>query len=1109
MLSLNEGQIKIDKIESEEGIKGFIFDQKYEHEGKSFLDTDKIFLRSELIFEYEEGELDFRSYVSKQFNIACYMTKQSVFNNELEEYASQCFNQAAETRLNVINQNPKVSEDLLLYKEYNKVGFLTNGYDYWFTNDVTLIDASIYVVLDYFNCKFDSKDHFNKLTYNKVIRLKTKNMNKIFGFLQKKSNKGPRLRRLITMKEKSKGVKILTFNSSKNSKLERLMKKGRKMPNQFKYSYLKINKTNEDENANEDEFEASLTENEINQDYEYENESKSLTEEDDQFESEYKKVLELAVENEQNKKIKDEEECKDEEEEEVSSDEDKNWIELENKYNFKNSNEEFTNGRDEDRRKFTSYKQSPNGYSHKDNGNNSFENKNPQIENRSIHYPNQLFVSEPHEFGLGDFFKNDEHYQNYFHQHNPTLQARRNKTSEQKKLPLFDTQDGKILISELMKYTDKIYEIIKPRIQKKLKILRDQNFNLNQEQQISCSETQGKPNFDLKEIDDEKKNGTDLSSLMIIEDLMNDFSSPCLNKLEIKEQNTSNLKNNKIGQFNNLNSNQSVGQSFNLEKKNGFFNTREIDVFDIDLDSKRNCDQIINLENQKEFISEPVEVRLENLYAKGRDNPNYFPLNLEELIVQNQNRLNQNDKQEFGIECSESEMKNIINDQFEIFKNNRNQNLKLETHKGFEKNVNKSIQIESFSETIQNHNKMEEIIEEDCKPYQYENFQKSSEGNFQGLNIHQAKEHTGEKDDDRGFEESSYFKESIEEDRLQSDYEYVSEEKFKDESVNESGKGENDEYESGFEEKFFEFEGFTSEENSEEEDSYRDAYQDYEDCCSSEDDLEENQGDSENEDGDNNEFKSDQSQISEEDEKTSLTSSSYNSYSDDEGSQHAKHCCPNHHPRSFNPFKNKKVSLALGNEYLTKKFEMNALRFRFPILIFNKRIFINKSRIKMTDKLIIFGKKIPSVNFAACSSDSCWGGNWVWGDNLSPYDFVSRKKQEANWYKNIPPIPYKVYANGYHLKIELFNNKFVRRRTEPVFHPVITKKPKVYENRYGKWLTASKNEEEVSEETTSYKTPEDIFNQDRYLYSDEESGIGKEGDSDEESSFEASFFEEY
>jgi len=129
-----------------------LFDQKYEHEGNPFISGNKIFIRTELIGKYKNVEHN--DDVAKMFNIACYMSKESIFNEELSKYSNDCFNQAAKMRINNNITNKIVTH--FLFKEM----YLTNGNDYWFKSEMDLKDC-VYLML---------KDYFGKSSY-KVINV--------------------------------------------------------------------------------------------------------------------------------------------------------------------------------------------------------------------------------------------------------------------------------------------------------------------------------------------------------------------------------------------------------------------------------------------------------------------------------------------------------------------------------------------------------------------------------------------------------------------------------------------------------------------------------------------------------------------------------------------------------------------------------------------------------------------------------------------------------------------------------------------------------------------------------------------------------------------------
>lgn len=130
-----------------------IFDQQYEHEGRAFADTEKVFLRTELVFndpDLSQGH----HQIASLFSEACYMTGQSAFHEELERYAHESFERANSLHWGIESTNPKAQ--VYLYKQYHETRFLTNGYNYWFAQpkaSSSLVDCATVAILDYFNCK--------------------------------------------------------------------------------------------------------------------------------------------------------------------------------------------------------------------------------------------------------------------------------------------------------------------------------------------------------------------------------------------------------------------------------------------------------------------------------------------------------------------------------------------------------------------------------------------------------------------------------------------------------------------------------------------------------------------------------------------------------------------------------------------------------------------------------------------------------------------------------------------------------------------------------------------------------------------------------------------
>ena len=146
--SSNENPIlKIEnhEIHSIESMTGFIFHQKYEHEGNTFDTNTKLFIRSELIFscpKFYENPI-----IGDTFAKACYLTKESIFHPELQQHASDHYNKVAEMHWGL--QGDFVN-NILLLKNFNGIVFITNGCDYWFGGGNIQYNAFI-VILDYFN----------------------------------------------------------------------------------------------------------------------------------------------------------------------------------------------------------------------------------------------------------------------------------------------------------------------------------------------------------------------------------------------------------------------------------------------------------------------------------------------------------------------------------------------------------------------------------------------------------------------------------------------------------------------------------------------------------------------------------------------------------------------------------------------------------------------------------------------------------------------------------------------------------------------------------------------------------------------------------------------
>jgi hypothetical protein len=161
-------RIETHDITSIEPLTVIIFPQEYEHEGHPFLDGTKLFIRTELICSLPKHKIV--PEIGHTFAKACYLTKESIFNEELKSHASQYFDRVARLHWNLSVDEIK---EVMILKTYNdscrniKTSYFTNGCDYWFPNGDLRYHALI-VILDYFNVKINDKP-FNTFCQHKVM----------------------------------------------------------------------------------------------------------------------------------------------------------------------------------------------------------------------------------------------------------------------------------------------------------------------------------------------------------------------------------------------------------------------------------------------------------------------------------------------------------------------------------------------------------------------------------------------------------------------------------------------------------------------------------------------------------------------------------------------------------------------------------------------------------------------------------------------------------------------------------------------------------------------------------------------------------------------------
>ena len=172
-----------------------IFNQEYEHQGNPIADGNKIFLRTELVFDYSGMSVDDNDNLARVFSSSCYMMmsamKQSPFMDQYKKYATEYFNIANKCRFNLIKDVGKnmihaikemcfTSHSFLEEPTSRKINeiYMSNGTDYYFS--VNESDVSDYIdnknnkkvehlvkyltmllLIDYFNPQCMSKININ------------------------------------------------------------------------------------------------------------------------------------------------------------------------------------------------------------------------------------------------------------------------------------------------------------------------------------------------------------------------------------------------------------------------------------------------------------------------------------------------------------------------------------------------------------------------------------------------------------------------------------------------------------------------------------------------------------------------------------------------------------------------------------------------------------------------------------------------------------------------------------------------------------------------------------------------------------------------------------
>ena len=106
----NTGQsVSLEKIEDMQCV---VFDQQYEHEGSAYVENNKVFLRSELIFK--AGKTENVNEIGGLFSSATYFTAESMFQPELAQHAHELYERVNRAHWG-LDRSPSILPIILLF----------------------------------------------------------------------------------------------------------------------------------------------------------------------------------------------------------------------------------------------------------------------------------------------------------------------------------------------------------------------------------------------------------------------------------------------------------------------------------------------------------------------------------------------------------------------------------------------------------------------------------------------------------------------------------------------------------------------------------------------------------------------------------------------------------------------------------------------------------------------------------------------------------------------------------------------------------------------------------------------------------------------------------
>jgi hypothetical protein len=154
-----------------------IFKQSLKHTGYPYQENSKLFIRTELLYRMKT-KID-NPQITNYFNRAVYLTKQSIFQTELDQWANKCYeiSNKLHYQLTKLELRTPVLQKIFTFSG-SSVTYLTDGSDYYFPTCETepesyVKECALLAALDFTNALVNETLSFEKCCETKIIGVRS------------------------------------------------------------------------------------------------------------------------------------------------------------------------------------------------------------------------------------------------------------------------------------------------------------------------------------------------------------------------------------------------------------------------------------------------------------------------------------------------------------------------------------------------------------------------------------------------------------------------------------------------------------------------------------------------------------------------------------------------------------------------------------------------------------------------------------------------------------------------------------------------------------------------------------------------------------------------